>query len=212
MRRVGQMIALGVIVVATMPVFASSANSETATVSSCAANAVVITEYNINVATSKYQELFWIRNDSARSCSLRGFVRVTYIGNYSPRPTVMKIHPLVVGEVDSYTPWGGERGGLAHGLAVPTVVLSPRVGVASFWITGVDGSFHRPNGRMSRCTMSYEMRVHLPGESSDVTAVPMHAANFDTCGPVELTPILAGRSGSDPALPLSKLAFSFPAT
>jgi hypothetical protein len=212
MHRVGKIIALGAIVVATMPAFAPSATGETTLLKPCAANAVVITEYNINVATSKFQELFWIRNDRAQSCSLRGFVRVTFIGNYSPRPIVMKAHPLVVGASDSYTPWGGERGGLTHGLAVPTVVLVPRVGMASFWITGVDGSFHQPNGRMSRCAESYKMRVHLPGESSAVTVVPMRAAIFNTCGPVELTPILAGRSGADPALPLSKLIFSFPVT
>jgi hypothetical protein len=54
--------------------------------------------------------------------------------------------------------------------------------------------------------------VQLPGESSAVTVLPMRAANFDWCGPVGLTPILAGRSGSDPALPLSKLGFPFPRT
>jgi len=123
----------------------------------------------------------------------------------------MKPHPLVVGESDSYAPWGGERGGLQHGLAVPTVVLAPRVGVASFWISATDSSFHQPNGRMSRCAQSYKMRLQLPGESSAATVVPMHAANFDTCGPIGLTPILAGRSGAEPALPLGKLIFSYPA-
>lgn len=195
-----------------MPAFAPAVAADSTNVSPCSATAVAITEYNINVATGKVQELFWIRNVSAQSCSLRGFVRVTYIGNYSPRPTAMKSHDLVVGESDSYRPWGGERGGLQHGLAVPTVVLAPRVGTASFWISGTDGTFHQPNGRMSRCTMSYEMRVRLPGASAAVTVVPMHAANFDWCGPVGLTPMLAGRSGSDPALPLSKLSFSFPTT
>jgi hypothetical protein len=169
----------------------------------------VITEYNVNVATGKVQELYWIKNVSAQSCSLRGFVRVTYVGNYSPRPAAMKPHDLTVGVSDSYGPWGGESGGLRHGLAVPTVVLSP-AGMASFWISGTDGSFHQSNGRMSRCTMSYKMQLQLPGESSAVTVVPMRAANFGWCGSIDLTPILAGRSGAEPALPLSKLIFSYP--
>jgi hypothetical protein len=212
MHRVARILALAVIAVATIPALTPPAAAVSADVRPCATSSVVITEYNVNVATGKVQELFWIRNVSQESCSLRGFVRVTYIGTYSPRPNGMESHLLVVGESHSIDPWGGEPGGLQHGLAVPTVVLAPRVGVASFWISGTDGSFHQPNGRMSRCTMSNKMQVRLPGEGSAVTVIPMHAANFDWCGSVGLTPILAGRSGSDPALPLSKLGFPFPRT
>jgi hypothetical protein len=211
MRRIAQFLALGTILVATMPAASPSASAVSADVGPCAPSSVVITEYNVNVAAGSVEELDWIKNVSDQSCTLRRFVRVTYIGTYSPRPHVMKPHQLVVGETDFYEPGGGVMGGLKRGLAVPTVILSPRTGLASFWIAGTDESYHQLNGRMSRCIMSYKMLVWLPGATRPVTALPERAGNFDWCGPLRITPILTGRSGSDPAQPLSKI-FGTPST
>jgi len=52
MRRVGTIIALGTMLIATMPVLTPPAAAESSDVQPCAATAVVITEYNINVASS----------------------------------------------------------------------------------------------------------------------------------------------------------------
>jgi len=200
MRRVW-IIVLSTFVFATIPVVDSPANGESASVALCSPTAVVTTTYMANVAAGSVNELYWIRNVSAQSCSLRGFVRVAYIGTYSPRP-VMKSHRLVIAESDSYGT-GGVYGGLKHGLAVPTVVLSPHTGVASFWISGTDEQFHQANGRPARCITSFKMRVWFPGATAPVSAVPQRAGTFFWCGSITILPILAGRSGSDPARPLS---------
>jgi hypothetical protein len=47
------------------------------------------------------------------------------------------------------------------------------------------------------------MRVWLPGATAALTAVPQRAGTFFWCGSITIMPILAGRSGSDPAHPLS---------
>jgi hypothetical protein len=200
MRRVWRIV-LGTIAIATLPAVASSADGQSARVAPCSRTAVAITTYMANVAAGSVDELYWIRNVSDQRCSLRGFVHVVYIGTYSPRP-VMKAHRLVIVERDSYGT-GGVYGGLHHGLAVPMVVLPPRTGVASFWISGTDEQFHQANGRASRCIMSFTMRVWLPGATAALTAVPQRAGTFFWCGSITIMPILAGRSGSDPAHPLS---------
>jgi hypothetical protein len=51
--------------------------------------------------------------------------------------------------------------------------------------------------------MSFKMLVLLPVATSPVTVVPERVGVFFWCGGVSVTPILSGRSGSDPPKSLS---------
>lgn len=182
----------------TSPAFASSTAPPT-----CGPKSVRIITYKANVATGSVDELYWIENVGSQRCSLRGFVRDAYVGNYSGRTDVKKTHSLVVQEADSRGVEDAELGGIKSGLPLPTVTLSPRGGMVSFWIAGTDEQFRQGNGRPSRCIVSYKMLAWLPGTSTPVTVAPQRAGVFFWCGAIRVNPILAGRSGPDPLKPLS---------
>ena len=169
----------------------------------CDPASVHITDYKSNVATGHVDQLFWIRNVSDERCSLRGYVWVVYVGTYGINYSVNEEHVLIVNEEYAYGREIPELGGLKKGLALPTVTLSARGGMASFWIHGTDEQFQQVNGRPSRCVTSYKMLAWLPGATTALTVVPQRAGVFFWCGGIQVNPVLAGRSGSDPAKPLS---------
>jgi hypothetical protein len=177
--------------------------SASTTAPRCDPASVHITEYNVNVATGHVDELFWIRNLSDERCTLRGYVWVVYVGTYGTKYSLAKEHVLIVKEEYAYGREIAEIGGLKKGLPLPTVTLLARGGVASFWIHGTDEQYQQANGRPSRCITSYKMLAWLPGAPTSVTVVPHRAAVFFWCGGIQVNPVLAGRSGSDPPKPLS---------
>jgi hypothetical protein len=141
-------------------------------------------------------ELFWVKNVSGRSCSIKGYPALTFIS-----PTGADLHVKVT---DSYGRSGNEFGGLRQGLAVPTSALSALGGVASFWVYGTDESHFYLDGKQSTCIQSNTMLVTLPGAKHALTLKrPRHSGSFYWCGGVWVHPVVPGRSGSDPAVPLT---------
>jgi hypothetical protein len=105
-----------------------------------------------------------------------------------------------IDEVHSYGRDGNDIGGLKRGLPVPRVTVQPNGGVASFWLTGTDEPVGNPPGR---CIVSHKMLVWLPGSSISIVVQPLRANGFFWCGGFAAHPILPGKSGSDPSMPLS---------
>lgn len=202
MRRTISLIALATVVIATMTPVSVSVSATISGPKSCSAISLRITEYGIDVGMSTARDLYWIRNDSDETCTLRGFVRVSYFGVVLPNsPT--KVPTLLA--VSQSTTRGFDTdgiGGLKKGVAVPTVTLAPR-GVASFWIFGTDGSYRLDNGQQSRCIMSHRMLVRLPATTIPIVVIPLRAAAFFWCGGVDVTPVTSGDTGTDPYRPLS---------
>lgn len=166
----------------------------------CSARAVRISDYNTIVGTGNVNDLFWVRNIASTSCSLRGYVRVAYVGVYGIATPHKNPHRLTVREVRSYGRDGNDLGGLKKGLSVPTVTLEAHGGVASFWLYGTDEPHNDPP---TRCITSYTMLAWLPGSSSSITVQPRRNNGFFWCGGFAAHPIVEGRSGSDPPVALS---------
>jgi hypothetical protein len=178
----------------------ASSPAASAAVAPCAASAVRITDYNTLVGAGSVNDLFWIKNVSSQACSLRGYVRVEYIGVYGVGTPYRNPRRLSVGEVHSYGRDGNDIGGLEKGLPIPSVTLDAQRGVASFWLAGTDESHGSPP---SRCIDSRTMLVWLPGSSTAIAVHPLRANGFYWCGSFAAHPILPGRSGSDPPKPLT---------
>jgi hypothetical protein len=194
-----------VLLVSAFVQLSSAPNPASATIAAprCSPSSVHMIEHNVNVATGHVDQLFWIKNLSDERCTLRGYVWVVFVGTYGINYSVNKEHVLIVKEEYAYGREIPELGGLKKGLALPTVTLPARWGMASFWIHGTDEQYQQANGRPSRCVTSYKMLAWLPGASSPLTVVPQRAGVFFWCGGVQVNPVLAGRSGSDPPKPLS---------
>lgn len=132
---------------------------------------------------------------------------MSFEGKYGSDNEPVKVaHPLVVKEVENRGRDGNDLGGIKTGLPIPTVDLSSKMSAASFWIYGVENPTTGPNGVVSRCITSFEMKVLLPGDSASTAARLAPGQGFYFCGTVEVHPIVPGSSGSDPAL---KLIFHF---
>ena len=177
----------------------SHAFATSSTVPTCSATSMRVVDYNTVVGTGNVNDLFWIENVSNARCSLRGYVRTAYIGNYGQRPIAKVGHRLVVAEADSLGRDGNDVGGVKRGVKLPTVTLLPRTGRASFWIYGTDIQRGSPP---SRCIISFKMLVWLPGSARAVLVSPMRSNGFFWCGAISVHPIVPGVSGSDPSVPL----------
>jgi hypothetical protein len=196
-----KVIVLGAMLIAAFPLLTFRAIATTRALVPCSAASVRITQYGTNVGMSHADDLFWIRNESSRECTLRGYVRVSYVGRYEPVSSSEA--PKLLSVQQSHTLGGdGIYGGVKAGVAIPTVTLKSK-GLASFWIFGTDGSYRLANGHQSRCISSYEMLVRLPGSTTSTDVSPIRAGVFAWCGVVDVEPITSGDSGTDPARPLS---------
>ena len=102
------------------PVVMSGTSASAAVTPACAASSVRVTDYNTLVGAGNVNDLFWITNVSSFECSLRGYVRVEYVGVYGTIGTHEKSHPLAVHEEHSYGRNGNDIGGLKRGLPLPT--------------------------------------------------------------------------------------------
>jgi hypothetical protein len=142
-----------------------------------------------------------------QSCSLHGYVHVSFVGVYGYGFEPLKnAQPLVVKQAENHGTDGNDFGGLAPGLSMPTVDLSSTKSAASFWIYGVDHSTSGPTRVASRCITSFEMRLQLPGDAKSLVVRLAPGQGFYFCGTVNVHPIVPGSSGSDPA---KKLIFHF---
>ena len=182
------------------PMVTSHAFATASTVPTCSATSVRVVDYNTVVGAGNVIDLFWIENVSSERCSLRGYVRTAYIGDYGLKPTSKAGHLLVVAEADSLGRNGNDLGGVKRGVKLPTVTLLPRTGRASFWIYGTDIQHGSPP---SRCIISFKMLVWLPGSARAVSVRPMRSNGFFWCGAISVHPIVPGASGSDPSVPLT---------
>jgi len=177
-----------------------SASSETSTAPRCTSGSVRVSEYSFQGGAGSVNYLFRITRVGNRSCSLRGYVHLSFIGVYGYGNAPLKnAHPLVVKQAANRGTNGNDFGGLAPGLPMPTVDLSSTKSAASFWIYGVDVSTTQPNGVSSRCITSYDMRMRLPGDAKSLVAGLAPSNGLVICGTVNVHPIVPGSSGSDPA-------------
>ncbi len=184
------------------PALASSgsASAETDTVPPCPAASVGVDEYSFQGGAGSVNYLFRITREGNRSCSLHGYVHVSFVGVYGYGFEPLKnAQPLVVKQAENHGMDGNDFGGLAPGLSMPTVDLSSTKSTASLWIYGVDHSTSGPNGVASRCITSFEMRLQLPGDARSLVARLAPGQGFYFCGTVNVHPIVPGSSGSDPA-------------
>jgi hypothetical protein len=196
----GRLVLAIVVSLAGLSTYATSGAASNDAVARCGTGAVRITDYNTLVGAGSVNDLFWVRNVSHQSCTLRGYVRVAYIGTYGIKLTKKPPHLLVIPEGHSYGRDGNDVGGLKKGLPIPTVTLKPGGGVASFWIAGTDEPHNSPP---TRCVISYKMLAWLPGASTSIVVRPLRANGFFWCGGFAVHPVLPGKSGSDPPMPLS---------
>src|SRR5487761_2123339 len=132
-------------------------------VTTCSSSSVRVSEYNSWVGAGNVNLLFWIRNVQAQSCTVRGYVRVAYVGVYGLKSGPLHhVHTLSVRVEDAMN--GGDNGNDFGGVRsgpISVVTLAPH-GVDSFWIYGTDEPAGAPP---VRCITSYRMRVWLAGAS-----------------------------------------------
>ena len=124
------------------------------TLSACTTTQLNVISYDVSVATGSVGDLFWVADIGARACTLRGYPRASYWGNYGSVQSEARSTP-VVGE--SHGRRRFDFAGVANDRALPTVTLSPDGAIASFWIFGTDMPGRLADGHLSRCIVSYEM-------------------------------------------------------
>ena len=118
MRRASVVVTMFVLLSVGFPTVMSSSSTAAAVAPGCAASSVRITDYNTLVGAGSVNDLFWIRNVSSHVCSLRGYVRVAYVGVYGSGTPYKDPKRLAVREVHSYGRDGNDIGGLKRGLPV----------------------------------------------------------------------------------------------
>jgi hypothetical protein len=159
-----------------------------------------VNEYSFQGGAGNVNYLFRITRTGNQSCSLHGYVQVSFIGIYGYGSEPLKsTHPLAVKRVENRGIDGNDLGGLAPGLPIPTVDLSSTKSAASFWIYGNENSTTQLNGVASGCITSFEMTLKLPGDTRAIVARMAAGQGFYFCGTVDVHPIVPGSSGSDPA-------------
>jgi hypothetical protein len=171
---------------------------------SCQSSSVHVTEYDAWVGAGNVNDLYWIRNVSRQACSIRGYVKISFVGVYgfaernlkNPQVLSVKVANSLNGGAN-----GNDSGGVKTG-AVRTVNLLPD-GLASFWIYGTDEPSHRANGQVTKCITSFRMLLRLPGTNHIDVVDPPPDKGFYWCGNVTLHPVVAGDSGTSPPRSLS---------
>ncbi|MDE3064141.1 MAG: hypothetical protein KGJ36_00530 [Acidobacteriota bacterium] len=169
----------------------------------CSFRDAVVTTYGVSVAAGTVGELFWIAATGARACTVHGYARVSFTGTYGTAPSRRARIELAVAQSDHRR--RAPIAGVALGRALPTATVSPGGPIASFWIFGTDEPHVDANGTTSRCILSGDMSLRLPGDANPLTVTPARNMSFDWCGPVELYPVVPGDTGSDPPFPLDRV-------
>lgn len=181
----------------------AASESGATTLAACTTSQLNVIAYNVSVAAGTVGELFWVADTGARACTLRGYARVTYSGNYGFVQSKKPAQPLAVTEEHGrrYV----DMAGVAKDRVLPTVTLAPSGAIASFWIFGTDEPHQLADGHQSRCIFSNVMYVWMTRSTSGLLVEPERASNFVWCGPVTVYPVVAGDTGSDPPFPLNRM-------
>ena len=166
-----------------------AARSAALALSPCAVGSVSASLEGNGGSMGTFHQLFLLRNTAAVACTVTGYPSVSLV---SSRGTVV---PQVVTHVR------GQAGvlGLSGTGAVASVRLGAHGGVASFWIADHDvptGNPPAPCVAIARAVITW---AHAGGSAT----VPLGTPAVLSCGHVQVFPVVAGVSGSDPAHPLS---------
>ncbi|HEV3186842.1 MAG TPA: DUF4232 domain-containing protein [Acidimicrobiales bacterium] len=135
-----------------------------------------------------------VRNVGPSTCSLSGYPRVVVPLDDHRDPSVQRSYQRVVppGSFDSVrdttsTYAGGYDGPVTKSgrVALPTVDLSPRTGIASFTIEWIETS-------PKACPISVDLEIGLRGDAANVTSRQV----LFMCSGVFVTPFVPGDTGS----------------
>jgi hypothetical protein len=175
----------------TAPAEKTASQSTNVGVAPCLASQLRLGDAGSDVATGHWTQLFEMTNVSEHSCSLKGYPRVTLLTTAGLDASLVVTH--VKAESSIYI--GDSLKG-----PVPIANLSARGGRASFWIAGADMALgYQPP---SACSFASEVLVQPPGTEFSL-AYRVGEIPFTWCeNTIQVTPVLAGRSGSIPAEPL----------
>jgi hypothetical protein len=158
---------------------------------SCSASAVHVAFSGFLGGAGSENDLFWVTNVADRSCALRGYPDVTFLG---PHAVQLSVKVTNAANRDY-----NDLGGLKRGEALPTVALAAHGGVASFMIYGTDEQHGSPP---TTCIETRKMLVTLPNMRQQDTVLARVGSAFYWCGGITVHPLVPGRTGADPPIPL----------
>lgn len=167
----------------------------------CAAQAIDVAYEGRLVGAGSWNYLFTLRNASDHACSLAGFPSVRFLS--STGSTISVPIDDSKGECGRF---GCGIGGLRNRGALPRALLAAHTGTASFFLEGVDVStWKAPAPHPTACETVPRVEVALP-HSSVWRAITNWRSGMDTlypCGDVAVLPLVPGKSGTFPGVPLS---------
>jgi hypothetical protein len=175
----------------TAPAAKTASQTNQVVAAPCLASQLRLGDAGSDVATGHWTQLFEMTNVSEHVCSLKGFPRVALVTAAGPDRSLVVTHVKAVSSIYIGDSLKGP---------VPTANLSARGGRASFWIAGADMALgYQPP---SACSFASEVLVQPPGSGSSLV-YRVEKIPFTWCeNMIQVTPVLAGRSGSIPAEPL----------
>lgn len=189
MRRLLAVMLVSTFVCGSFAVTSSQSSAAPTAVGTCPASGLQVEYSTMRAGTGNVNLFFLIRNLGPEACSLRGFPRAAFVGPHGTR-----LQTKLSNGADRD---GNDLGGLRPGLAVPTVVLAAKKGVASFSLYFRDMP---PGNTWSNCFQSRTMITKLPGVNGSyrILLTP-NKKSFDLwCGGITMHPIVAGQTGADP--------------
>ncbi len=171
----------------------------------CQSTSVHVSEYDSWVGAGNVNDLYWIRNVSRQACSVRGYVEISFIGDYGfAEHNLKKPHALSVEVVNSLN--GGANGNNSGGVktrVIPRVTLDPG-DLASFWIYGTDEPSRSGHGSTDAVHQLVSDAGATPEYPSNRRCGFPTAQRFHWCGKVRPpTHPVAGDSGTSPPRSLS---------
>jgi len=141
--------------------------------------------------------LFTMRNVGDGPCSLAGFPAVRFLTTTGSAISVQTGYTK--GECGKF---GCGIGGLRNHGVFPRAVLAAHTGVASFFIEGVDVSTGKVGQRQTVCEVVPKLQVELPQGTIWHNVSNWAGRALYPCGAVAVLPLVPGRSGTFPSVPL----------
>jgi hypothetical protein len=164
----------------------------------CTAPALLVAYEGTLEGAGSWNELLTMRNASGHACSLAGFPSVRFLTSAGSALT----WPIAYAK-GGCTKFGCGIGGLRYHGAFPRAILAAHTGVASFFIEGVDiptWGPHQPHPTV--CTIVPKFQVALPHSSVWHNVNVWSGHSLYPCGGVAVLPLVPGRSGTYPSVPL----------
>jgi hypothetical protein len=164
----------------------------------CTASALLVSYEGTLAGAGSWNELFTMRNASDHACSLAGFPSVRFLTSAGRALT----WPIAYAK-GGCTKLGCGIGGLRYHGAFPRAILAAHTGVASFFIEGTDISTWGPHqSNPTVCTVVPKFQVALPHSSVWHNVNIWTGHSLYPCGSVAVLPLVPGRSGTFPSVPL----------